>query len=141
MRGVHDATRTLLRVASRRLRREAVAVRQEPADPQVAQDSAALVPGIDARRYGVGGRVAAGLWCLASVGSHLDRAILTPQDAVATDRLHATGELNVATAILSTINGGEQNSAGGYGSTLGGGRSRSVIGLDDWLAGTLFEDQ
>ncbi len=47
---------------------------------------------------------------------------------------------NIARADFSTVNGGRYNIAEGMFSTIGGGNERTASGEDDWVAGSLFED-
>ncbi len=50
------------------------------------------------------------------------------------------GEGNRATVSTATVTGGVNNTASGVGATVSGGASRTASGDDDWVAGTLFED-
>lgn len=51
------------------------------------------------------------------------------------------GANNRADGPLSTVSGGTANDATGSGSSVSGGFNRSAISFDDWVAGSLFEDQ
>jgi hypothetical protein len=60
---------------------------------------------------------------------------------------HATGSgatvsgggFNTASAIYSSVSGGYTNQASGTAATVSGGAGRTATGLDNWAAGTLFE--
>ena len=54
--------------------------------------------------------------------------------------LIAGGESNLATGGTSSVTGGQLNTATGLSSNVSGGASRTASGDDDWVAGTLFED-
>jgi len=54
--------------------------------------------------------------------------------------LVAGGESNLATGGTSSVTGGSLNTAVGLSSNVSGGASRTASGDDDWVAGTLFED-
>jgi hypothetical protein len=51
------------------------------------------------------------------------------------------GVFNEATGGYSSIGGGNSNVASADGSSVSGGLGRTASGLNDWRAGTLFEDQ
>ncbi len=51
------------------------------------------------------------------------------------------GRENTASGSHSHIGGGSNNTANGKNSSLSGGKNRSAIGEDDWVAGSLFEEQ
>ncbi len=53
------------------------------------------------------------------------------------ESFHATAALITS---FASVSGGRNAVASGYYSSVSGGSSRSVSGLDDWRAGTLFED-
>ena len=50
------------------------------------------------------------------------------------------GRLNTASNYYSSVSGGYDNTASGENSSVSGGNTRSVSGIDDWRAGSLFED-
>lgn len=50
------------------------------------------------------------------------------------------GENNLASADASSVTGGQLNTAAGSAATVSGGASRTASGSDDWVAGTLLED-
>lgn len=50
------------------------------------------------------------------------------------------GENNLASGDSSAVTGGQLNTAVGIAATVSGGASRTASGDDDWVAGTLFED-
>ncbi len=50
------------------------------------------------------------------------------------------GRGNTAMGLYSNVSGGTNNTANGQYSTVGGGASRTAAGEDDWVAGSLFED-
>ena len=50
------------------------------------------------------------------------------------------GYSNTASGYQSSVSGGSGNTASGFGSSVSGGTNRSALGDDDWVAGTLFED-
>jgi hypothetical protein len=50
------------------------------------------------------------------------------------------GQANVASNFLATVNGGQRNEASGSFSTVSGGSDRTATNTDDWVAGSLFED-
>ncbi|MCP3919119.1 MAG: hypothetical protein GY711_26550 [bacterium] len=50
------------------------------------------------------------------------------------------GVLSPPSALNPTVCGGRGNEAQGDGATVSGGRGRSANGPDDWVAGSLFED-
>lgn len=50
------------------------------------------------------------------------------------------GQLNLTTGQGSVVTGGENNLASGSYSTVSGGNTRTASGVNDWVAGTLFED-
>lgn len=54
--------------------------------------------------------------------------------------LIAGGESNLATGGSSSVTGGRLNTALGLSATVSGGASRTATGDDDWVAGSLFED-
>ncbi len=47
---------------------------------------------------------------------------------------------NRANGDFASVVGGNGNVAGADTSTVGGGRNRTAVGVDDWVAGSLFED-
>ena len=47
---------------------------------------------------------------------------------------------NTASGNYSSVSGGINNTASGNYSSVSGGDSRSAVGKDDWVAGSLFED-
>ncbi|MCF6317877.1 MAG: hypothetical protein L3J83_01140 [Proteobacteria bacterium] len=56
-------------------------------------------------------------------------------------RAHISGGWNNrATARDTNVSGGINNTASGNFSSVSGGESRSAVGTDDWVAGSLFED-
>lgn len=50
------------------------------------------------------------------------------------------GLLNSANGFMSGVSGGRLNSANGHRATVSGGLSRTAAGTEDWVAGTLFEE-
>lgn len=50
------------------------------------------------------------------------------------------GVANIASGDLSSISGGESNAASAQGSSISGGFGRTATGVDDWVAGALFQD-
>jgi hypothetical protein len=50
------------------------------------------------------------------------------------------GFANVASGSYSTVCGGESNEAAGSASAVSGGYQRTASGPDDWVAGSLFQD-
>ena len=50
------------------------------------------------------------------------------------------GHTNVAGGAAATVSGGVSNTASGDGSTVSGGSTGVVVGVWDWSAGTLFEE-
>ncbi|MDG2149328.1 MAG: hypothetical protein P8N09_07375 [Planctomycetota bacterium] len=50
------------------------------------------------------------------------------------------GAGNTASGNFSSISGGDNNTAGGTWSSVSGGRSRSALNVDNWAAGSLFEN-
>ncbi len=50
------------------------------------------------------------------------------------------GQGNEASGLISNVSGGSFNEASGDRSSISGGNFRSAIGIDDWVAGSLFED-
>jgi len=49
------------------------------------------------------------------------------------------GDGSIASGKNSSVSGGYKNTAGGETSSVSGGESRAALGLDDWVAGSLFE--
>ena len=61
-----------------------------------------------------------------------------------TSGLHSSvsgGSRNEASAETSNVCGGTANKALGGGSVVSGGFNRSAVGINDWVAGSLFQDQ
>lgn len=50
------------------------------------------------------------------------------------------GESNTASGLRASVSGGNANTASGNGASVSGGTNRSATGLDDWRAGSLFEN-
>ncbi len=50
------------------------------------------------------------------------------------------GWFNTASGEYSSVNGGRLNEASGNYASVGGGNNRTAAAEDDWVAGTLFED-
>jgi len=51
------------------------------------------------------------------------------------------GQSNTASgAFPSSVSGGRNNEASGFYSSVSGGASRSATGVEDWVAGSLFQD-
>ncbi len=50
------------------------------------------------------------------------------------------GQNNTASGSRSSVSGGRNNDANGDYSSTSGGNNRDVTGIDDWSAGSLFED-
>lgn len=50
------------------------------------------------------------------------------------------GKENITSAANATVTGGSGNSATGINSSVSGGNNRTANGRDDWVAGTLFEE-
>ncbi len=50
------------------------------------------------------------------------------------------GRDNRATALYSTVTGGFNNQSDGNSSSVSGGSNRTAAGLNDWVAGSLFEN-
>lgn len=51
------------------------------------------------------------------------------------------GEGNIADASLASVSGGRFNTASGLRSSVSGGFNRTAVGNQDWVAGSLFQDQ
>jgi hypothetical protein len=47
---------------------------------------------------------------------------------------------NTASGDFAVVSGGQLNTASGRGSTVSGGQNRTAEGENDWVAGSLFED-
>ncbi len=50
------------------------------------------------------------------------------------------GSRNYASGSFSSVGGGRNNTASGFRSSISGGLNRTAPGQDDWVAGSLFED-
>jgi hypothetical protein len=50
------------------------------------------------------------------------------------------GKGSTVSGAHASVSGGRDNTASGFGSSVSGGTNRSALGDDDWVAGTLFED-
>ena len=51
------------------------------------------------------------------------------------------GIFNLSSGTQSAVTGGETNTASGFRAVVSGGRNRSALGPNDWVAGSLQEDQ
>lgn len=51
------------------------------------------------------------------------------------------GHLNTASGAHASVSGGSENTAGGEDASVSGGNNRQATDLNDWAAGSLFEDQ
>ena len=50
------------------------------------------------------------------------------------------GLANEASGTESSVTGGDSNEASAFRATVSGGSNRTAAGQDDWVAGSLFED-
>ena len=91
-----------------------------------------VVNGIYASVSGGSANIASGDWAAVSGGFNNkatgDRAVVSG------------GDSNTASGQTASVSGGNANTASGNGASVSGGSNRSATGLDDWRAGSLFEN-
>lgn len=98
----------------------------------VSGGSSNAAPGLSSSVTGGSGNVSQGVIASVTGGS--------VNYATGDNSSIAGGHANTTTGYGASISGGQLNSAAGNWATVGGGRSRTAPGDEDWVAGSLFED-